>query len=461
MPGSNTSVTSASNPLTGMRRPRHAGMIYAHPSRFLRPIALQPIRPGEILDSVSLVGEIRQNGLVDLQLAPFTYAEVACWFIPMHAYGAEFINLFTTDAEDIVQRGTFGDIEGIPGDANNPDQFESRITSGGVSQNNRPWAGEIGDPTDTASSYVPYASHGAYIVADTYYGLDTTLDFRNILLLSNPPLVSPWIRGATLQSHNINTGLDSVDANETSLTQMLENMFLMTSPDRTFPEILAGFGVNPSKAAGMPVPILTEQMRLNAPDEHYLHGQSTGVSSQTNGDFADGWQSHRYGSAVSPDPDQGHVWNDRPFGNLQASINVNRQRGIRADTFGMLMTTIVPYNIQGRQQEYGHMFDATRLLNLGHWGDPSFGGMEELDFITIQDLYQRGLPGDPSSTEAEQQAFNLLNLYLHGDVFAEHDDPDRNAFAYRGPDGGTVPTDKLDYTTKISTQWNIRTDMVG
>lgn len=461
MPGSNTSVSQANVPLTGTRRPRHLGMVYAHPSRFLRPIAAQPIRPGEVLDSVSLVGDITQNGLIDLQTAPFTYAEVAVWFIPLHAYGAEFTALFTTDAEDIVQRGTFGDIEGIPGDANNPDAFESRITSGGVSQNNRPWAGEIGDPTDTGSSYVPWVSHGTYIVGDTFYGLDTTLDFRDPLLLSNPPLVSRFVRGATLSSHNINTGLDSVDPAETSLTQMLENMFLMTSPDRTFPEILAGFGVNPARAAGMPVPILTEQMRLDSDEDHYFEAHSATLLEQENDNFADGWQTHRYGPSLTSDANGGHVWNDRPFGRLKASINVNRKRSIRANTFGILLTTIVPYNIQGAQQQYGHMFDATRLLNLGHWGDPSFGGMEELDFITIQDLYQRGLPGSPSATVADQQAINLLNLYLHGDVFAEHDDPDRNAFAYRSPGGGTVPGDKLDYTTKISTQFNIRTDMVG
>ncbi|DAZ92352.1 TPA_asm: major capsid protein [Microviridae sp.] len=455
MPGSNTSISRSSNPLTGVRRPRHPGMIAGQALRTLRPFALQPIRPGEILESVSMVGDIRHNALIDTLNAPFTHAEVAVWFIPLHAYGPEFTALFTTDAEDIVQRGTFGDIEGAPGDANNPDPFENRITSGGLSQLNRPWAGEIGDPTDTGSTYVPWASHGAYIVADSFYGLDTTLDFRDDALLGNPPFVSDFVRGATLQSRDINIGLDSISSNETSLTQLLENMFLMTTPDRTFPEILAGFGVDPHRASGMPVPILTEQMMLRAPEDHYLHGQSTGVSSQNN-DSDEGWQSFRYGAAVSPDPDQGHVWNDRPFGQLMTPVNINRKRGIRANTFGMLMATSVVYNTQGLQQDYGHMFDATRLLNLGHWGDPSFGGIEEIDFITIQDLYNR-----EGTTDATQQAFNLLNLYMHGDIFVDHDRNDRNVFSYRGPDGEVVPATRLDFTTKVSTQFNIRTDLVG
>ncbi len=454
MPGSNRSISVQRRPLTGMRKPRHPGSVYAHTLRSLRPFAVQPIRPGEVLDSVSLVGNIWYNSLVDLVAAPMTYAEVAVWYIPLHAYGAEFTALFTTDAEDSVQRGTFGDIDGIAGDVNNP-LAEGHIMAGGASQANRPWAGESGaGGASPGSTYVPWVSHGSYIVGDTYYGLDTTLDFRDSQLLANPPFVSEFVRGATLSSFSIGTGIDADPSVETSLTNMIENLFQLSTPDRTFPEILAGFGVDPRRSAGMPVPILTEQYLLNG-EPHTMHGQSPDVNSFSgDGDFFH-WTGTQYGLNATSDPDGGHIYHRRPLGFLNTQVNINRKRGIRADTFGILMATVVPYGIFGDQGSYGHIFDTTRMTNLGHWGDPSFGGIEELDFITVQDLYNRA-----ADSNASQQAINLLNLLMHGDVFAEHGN-NSDQFGYRG--AGNTQNEGIDnaFTTKISTQFNIRTDLFG
>jgi len=461
MPGAQTSVTVARNPLTSQRKPRHLGQIWDMDGQFLRPFMMAPIRPGERLDSISIVGDIFQNSMINIVQAPLTYYEVGVWYIPLHAYGPDFANIFLTDAEDIAERGTGGaDIAGAAGEAANL-ITQGHIGSGGYSVKNRPWAGEIANAADIGSTMVPWVSHGSYIVGDAYYGLETGLDFRAATLLDNPPLVSPFIRGASIQGHALGTGgIDPDPSAETSLTQMLESMYLLATPDRTMPEILGGFGVDARRASGMPVPLLIDQGMMMAQDNpqqlgvHAPNIQSVAVQDQA---VDVGFAGDRFGSVVSAETgDPGIISTLRPMGNLHSRVSVNRQRGIRADTFGIILGTVVTYAPQGTQASFGHHMDGTRLLNLGHWGDPSFGGIEELDFVTVQDMYDRAGTGETS-----QRVMNLLNLYMHGDEFTEHGQNGASSFQYRSAGGDPLSEQNNSYTAKLSCQLNISTDMFG
>lgn len=464
MPGAETQLNVANIPRRGMRRPRHTGQIFRQTSRQIRPFMAAPIRPGETLESISLHGETWMNSMVNLVQAPLTYTEVGVWYIPLHAYGPEFVDIFETDAEQIAERGAAGaDLAGAAGDATFPAGVgQGHLSVGGYQQANRPWAGEHGNESDLGSSYVPYSSHGAYIIGENYYGLDNGQDFRNSALLQNPPIAEPFIRGATLQSHAIGTGgIDPDPSAETSFTQMLESLFLLSQPSRTMSEVLAGFGVNPRRASGMPVPLLLEQKVLKGQTQAqpYTGTLAVGVNDGTE-DVGVGstFGGTRFGTVVTSDADAGILHGLRPMGSMRSVFDVQRNRGITADNFGIILGTVCTWPIFSTRGSFGHMMDATRLLNLGNWGDPSFGGIEETDFMAIQDLYTRD-----GVTENSQQVFNLLNLYLHGDEFAEHAQDGQDAFTYRGPGGDTYDPSSPNgqYTSKMSVQLNIRTDLVG
>jgi hypothetical protein len=444
-----------------MRHPRHPASLFDIQSRFMRPFAAQPMRPGETLTHVDLFGELWHNSLVNLALAPMCYFQVGLWFVPLSAYGPGFKALFTTDAEDIAQRGAAGaDLAGTAGDATFPaGTSQQRLTTAGYQQVPRQWAGEIGNTGDLPSSYVPWVSHGSYIIADNYYGLDTTLDFRDTNLLQNPPFVEPYIRGATIMGHDLSTGgIDPDPSAETSLTQMLESLYLLQTPTRSFNEILQGFGVDPRDAEGMPVPIMVEDYILESEIAGPLYGVSdTVVDAAEDEGVAAGWGASNFGGVPTTSAVDGLVYSVRPMGYLRKKIGARRSRMVTADTFGMLIGTVTPFVVNGTQGDFGHMFDATRMLNLGHWGDPSFGGIDEIDFMTVQDLYAR----DAVTETGGQEAFNLLNLFLHGDVFTEHAQNSVDAFAFRGPGGDPFSNANVNFTVKLSAGWHIRTDLVG
>jgi len=423
----------------GLRMPTHTWLCEADP-RELRPLFAAPLRPNETLVGLRLRADVMTQQMMKVAWFNPVEVELAVWKVPISVLGEEFMKLMVADAEDSV--GSFSTVAGSGVPVGNPSTAVQGATTPQAHQARvRPWAGEIGQagalPTDNESLYTPYVSESMYRVATSYYeveqsgdptqaglqgGTTTTLS-GSVDLYEHPPVIGPHIRGATLSGIAIGGTPGSQDTEEfspffDSISQWAERLSLMSKPNQTYAEWLGSFGVNASRIATLPEPVMIQRklfQRIGTPQ-----GWMENVGTTTASDFIDSHGQALF-TAIDTATTDFRVWRDTAGSALMgASFDVTRGRRLMIDEPSILLGTWVYWLWHNSEGEYTHMFDLTRMTHGSHWGNPT-GGIDESDFLTVQRLFTQ----DGATLQTSEEtgavgplAMNMLNLYLHGDSFS-------------------------------------------
>ena len=396
-----------------------------------------------------------------------TYAEIGLWYVPISTYPSWFRDVITATAEDVAERAN--NVSGTGVQESTTAVNDQGHMAMGLQQKPRQWAGELGAAAgdDTSSSYMPYTSHGVYKIAADWYDMDIAGSmWNNNDLFDNPPFIENYIRSAQRSAFDL--GLTGVDVDPTAaswFSELVERLYLLSQPELTYAEYLAGHGVDPRRAGGLCMPIMLDHAMLKPTAPTVFHTGAGTSANRNDVDLSDtmeiisftaGGGSHSIAfdeKAVSP---YGHTW------------NTYRKRSLFFDEPGFIIGTVTHWNVKARGDMHAH-FAANRMTHPGMWGNRAFGGVEESDFIGTQSLYQQSGAAPTVGQEAGQTsgiyALNMLNLYLHGDENAISESNGLNiapqAFAYRQPGGTFQEGAYLDLTSKLSCQLHIASDLVG
>jgi len=481
MPGGKLSIDVAPIDDRGMRRPRHVGHISRHQPHLIHPFMAHPLRPGETLKSLGIQGQCWFNSLVQFPQLPFMYSEILVTVIPLSALHPAFVEMYTASGEDVFERtGTHLGGSGQVIANLSPANEQGHLTPG-LQQQPRRWAGKIGGVSGgsglSATSYMPYVSFATYKAATDWYDLDNTNDPQNVNWFDNPPLVSDWIRSSTTNGFtrgDAGVDLDVDAATDLTLSDLVERLYIMSRSEMTYAEILAAHGVNPKKAGGLSLPVLHRQRFLKPQSNPQIVGGgiesgSAALNNAEDNAISGGFAGHDLSSVISPDTTSSALHNVRPFGAVKADFDdrANLRKGIFIEEPSILLGTTVWYQVGMAVNEYGYMFDMTRMVGPGHWGQVQNGGIDEDDFLTVQELYQRSGDNLQAGVQGETgvNVFNMLGLFLHGDQTAIDatnglaDDVNTTGFYTAG--GNQYAGNNVTCDTKLSIDIGIMSDLVG
>jgi hypothetical protein len=398
--------------------------------------------------------------------APLAYGEVGLWYVPLSAL-PEWMKQIPVGTVKDVGGPQADEVGGTHVPATQDTIANQGHRSIGGQHKLRLWAGEVGgDQTtqDDSSMYVPYVSHATYEVAGAYYDL-TARDRQAVALFDNEPILTEYVRGATTNAFDVGEGIaDPVTGNtEVSfLSEIIERLYLLTAVEQTYAEYLRMAGVNPLLAGALPLPLYHEHQFFGPMGSPQMHG---GISDTAN-DTAD--QSSFTATQQTQDlivsQTETAIWDSRPLSMIGCKWGGFRRRNIRFDEPGIVIGTHVWWEEFGLANDFAHMFDMTRMTHPGHWGNRQGGGVDEEDFIATQSLYDiNGQNLQTNVVEGQDSgayAFNLLNLYLHGEAAA----PAPNGtdfFRWRRPYGADLSNALADPSSKFSVQLHFLSDLVG
>lgn len=468
MAGAHTNIGVDRDIDRGLRSPRHLGLVSQLPQRFLRPFCVAPVRPGETLASVSIQGDMMFDSILQLNNRPMMYGETALWYVPMTVlpqWMQQIVISTPRDAATVATTNTFGGSAPV----DNTAIGDQGHLSDGLQSRQRAWAGEIGGnqgTQDISSLYAPFTSHSTYRIATDWYDLDN-IDWRDADMMQNEPIISEYIRGALISSFNASETLINREPSNPGATfaDLVEGLMQLTRPETTWAEYLANHGVNPRNLDSMTHPIMIDhQAMLPMGTPHVLHQTnetSFDIDDSTSTSFTNTFQAEDH--IVDPN-ELVSTWDARGVGAVGSRINRSGRPMLRFEQPGFIVGTHVWWGETGSDEDFGHHFDANRLVSPGHWGSRVAGGLDEEDFIATQNIYDplgtSLQDGDEGNQDAETQVMSMLNLFLHGDVAA----PGPNAWAfhrYRGPYGSEIPSGLVRCSGRLSTQFHIISDLVG
>lgn len=458
MPGADLSIDLQSVGDRGVRAPRHLGAVFAHQQQQLRPWMIAPVRPGETLLGASIQGETWLNMVCNAPQAPMLWAEIGLWYIPLGVMGEWMKQLITNtgdDLEDNTGTTTLSHPMGL-GLADNPNEP-------GLQNFNRPWAGELGDGADLGAVYLPLGSRGSYQVAGDWYGLNNTPHVNVDSRYDNSPEVDLYVMSASRVRADLQGFADPDPSTSTSLATLMDTLSILARTEITYAEYLAAHGVDPKRAGSISAPVMIEHGFIGSQeDPHFpvIASLSGGVTDNNDKQLYEATVgSGIAGTTATNDADFGFVYGMRPMAAFYRKWNTFRTKAMPIPEPGIILGTVVGYQEPFGAGEGGAQLDATRLINGALWGDRSFGGIDETDFMTVLDTFDRG------GAQVNQAIYNMLNLYVNGDVFGYGELTTGNPFAFRdisgrGIDQGVASFDP-DFTTKLSGQLYILSDLVG
>lgn len=447
------------------RLPQHEGAIL-HGIQQLTPFFCAPLRPNESLDYISLRGFSSMLRFVNVVRAPMSSVELAVWRVPLTTMAHWMAYQFSTNADETTeyQAGTRRAGSGVQ--LSNDPIDEQGQRSVGLQRRMRRWAGEISDEgvlgvTSAASAYMPYTSFSTWVVGKMFYDLNLLVSdgYEDDDLYQTPPLIddrvrSPLMRSTTLQTEDDNI-VDSAIAPD-SLVTLGEKLSLMSQAEMTYAEVLGAYGVPPGLAAAMPELLLHRRQNLRSGTPQLMSGvvpNADGaqyiVNSQSDHGFGDL-------SVVDGAYTMGNL---SPMGVLDTSWNLRRDSRIWNAEHSVILGTMCYYVPSYDAAEYAHHMAVNRLTNRTHWGIPSMGGVEEMDFLAGQRLYnvdgtalQIGEYG-----QSGVNAMNMANLYLHGDNFTNNTD----YFRFVDPAGNELGDQNAQVASQIDLDMAIHTDMMS
>lgn len=464
----------------GLRHPLHRQLLAKADYRLLHPFFAAPLRPGETLAGLSLVGETWVRSILNLSARPMISGQIGYWIVPLSALHPFFVGLYTGDARDVMERSA---------DANAPGGTSARIVGGpnsgqghltpGLQSYARRWAGEIGgtDISDNpipGGEYAPYVSFATWKVAQDWYdmSLPGNTAYENADLFDNPPGLAPYIRGAL--KRGFDTQGVEVDPNvstETSYAELLEHLFLLSKSERTYADALAAHGVNPMMAAGVARPVAkmdfnfgpmnANPMWVGVPQGVGFNADPTTVDQTVASTAYDNTATNEAGGLGYT------IASERSaFGMVGSDVSFNQGTRQFITEPSILLGTAAFWFQNGATNRYGHHFDMTRMIQPGHWGDISMGGIDEEDFLAVQDIYNwlgtAVQVGEHEDQAGADHVFNLLNLYLHGEETAVSGDVDGALeFRFRGPTGLAIDQENRKISGHLSTQIHVLSDLVA
>jgi len=444
----------------GLRTPMHTAAVTATRRR-LQPFMAHPLRPNETLIGLRLnVGAWLNQG-VKLGIHQPIGLEVGVWKVPVSALGDQFIDLIAGGAEDAAHRTDPIQVQtvNLPG----PLAEQGHLDGTALGTKPRPWAGEVGQdavPADADDArYARWVSASTWAVARAFYDLElgehsSAADRDDFTLHDEAPLLADMIRGATYSG--ITAGQDGIDtipsgttgtsAYETSISQWAEVLAVMASPDRTYAEYLQAFGVNPSRVRSLPEPYLYRRGML-APwgsPQMWHFGANWSSDNDSSADFvvnapeyndSYGQYVRQMAPTIATTPDRGVAFAGDRMGlvRLGTQFRLKRRRRMIVDEPSVLLGCFAWWPVMTRESQYAHHMDMSQMMHAAHWGVPT-GGIDETDFLAANTLMDAAAAGTQEG-EADAditgglRAFNLLNLYLHGDAFCN----DVNRFGLYGP----------------------------
>lgn len=439
----------------GLRSPRHIGMIYAQEFARLQPWMCAPVRPGETFVGASIQGETWLNSVINAVQAPMMWAEVGLWYIPLPALGDWMTRMLTNTGDDVEDQST-----GTTSSGSSIDYADSP-NEPGLQIGNRPWAGETGDAAvgDLGAAYMPYVSRGTFKVAEDWYGVNNERGVATDTRYDAPPIVDNGVSSASRKRADLQGFGDDNPSTSQSFATMLEDLSLLTKGEFTYAEYLAAHGVNPRHSSSISQPMLIENGAITARDPKFAVGlmESNVLDNQDNDDYAGQVGAGLFGLNATQDVNAGFVYGQKPMASYMKRWNTYRTKAFHFDAPGVLLGTVVPYVELAGQTDGGSYFDAVRMTSGGHWGDRSFGGVEETDFLAVRDYFPR------DGIQDDQSIWNFLNTYINGDNFGYGEIAAGNPFAFRDVTGRgyTTTGQTRDVTTKLSCQLHILSDLVG
>lgn len=455
MPGADLSIAVSDLGNNGIRSPRHLGAVFSHGEQLLHPWMIAPVRPGERFLGASIQGTTWLNSVINAVQAPMMWAEIGLWYIPLGSMGEWMTQMITNTGDDLEDNTGSTTTSrpmglGLADSANEP----------GLQHINRPWAGEVGNGSDLGAVYLPVGSRGSYKVASDWYGLNNTPHANVDSRYDSPPQVDEYVMSAARARTDVQGFADPDPSSTVSMATLMQDMSLLTRTEITYAEYLAAHGVDPRRAASMSMPLMIEHGYIGAqPDPHFVHGfASSGVNDANDSNsYASTVGGGQAGTASTSLVNAGFVYGQRPMASHYKQWDTYRTKAMPIPEPGIILGTVAYWAEEfGVQNAGASSFDATRLINGSLWGDRSFGGIDEQDFIAVLNLYDRG------GANVDQAIYNMLNLYINGDIFGYGELTSDNPFAYRDPTGrGYVGAFDRDCTTKLSAQLHILTDMVG
>jgi len=423
---------------------------------------LAPVRPGETLAAASITGDTVFDSVVQLQNLPMTYAELGLWFVPFTVLPPWMKAMVIGTPQDFLDHG---DIGGTTAPLDGGPIASQGHTTEGLQTRLRPWAGEVGGNQTVqqdVSAYAPFASWCTYMIAQDWY--DTQgIDWEDEDQFQNEPVVSQYVRGATMSSFTVGSAaLDTDPSSITSLAQLVEDLFLLTRTETTWAEYLAQHGVDPRRLQSMTVPLMLQHEYCgNMGSPQFFSNSMTDQAVDLENVEATGFANTHQIEAHLTDPDEWSTgWDSRGLGLIGTKWGRSGSPMIRFEQPGFIVGTHVWWGEDGGAQDYGHIFDATRLIKPGNWGHRAAGGIDEEDFITANDLYDTAgtslQVGD--SDQSGQNVMNMLNLFLHGEIAAPLG---TSFFRYRGPYGRTLGDPLIRMSSRFSGQLHIISDLVA
>lgn len=463
----------------GIRKPRHLSFLGELGYNVLQPFMAAPVRPGETIAGMSYNINTWVRSMFNLAQRPFVAAEVGYWLVPLSAMDPFFVDLVVGTARDVMERAVETQSSGRAARvAPNPVSAQGHLTPG-LQHKARQWAGEIGGQSGgnglTGSEYAPYVSNAVWKIAQDWYDmqLNNNAYYENPALHDNPPTLQNYIRGASISGFTAST--DAVDpdpSGNSELSDLLEGLFLLTREEKTYAEYLARHGIDPRRAAGIAQPVALEHFNFTPMGSPQIISNMTARDDFLVDIGAGTDEDDTYGAF---DPTAGQLGNiqyhfDRAFyGAYGASRQGFRRRNLLVTEPSILVGTIAAWREQGTAARYSHVFDMTRMTHPGHWGDRGIGGVEEEDFLAVQDFYTTDgttqQAGASSDQTGDEHVMNMLHLYLHGEINNMgrngNDTDGLDAFSYREPGGAGYAATNTDINGHIQTQLHILSDLVA
>lgn len=451
----------------GIRSPRHLAGLASQRPQALYPFMAAPLRPGETLSGVSVVGESNIASICNLVNYPLSWAEMGLWVVPVASLGQQFVDLIVNSGEDVVQQGMANLNPGTGVEASGAGEVANQgHQRTGTQHIPRLWAGEVGGIAGSLgiaqSNYMPYVSAATYKVArewyDTQFG---TVGFGDDDLYDNPPPIEFFNQGALRQNFNQGTaGLDD-DLSSLSLSELVERMFLFSSSEYSYAEYLAAHGVNPRRAASIARPVMLRQAMLqNRGDGHPIFGTIPSDAAV----IANG-QSDTIQVKDLTTSNASLVHDRAPYGLVGHQWNASNNGDMFIEEPSILLGTMCWWSESLVASGYAHHLDMTRMTHPGHWGNRIGGGIDEEDFIAVQQLYNAAgddlQAGSGSHGQTGSAIFNMLNLFINGDTYASADGAGTSEFFFRQPGGGVLNGVQGELTSKLSIQLRVMSDLVA
>lgn len=475
MPGADLDLPIDRPDDRGLRSPLHINCSPTIGYNSLQPIMAAPLRPGETLASIDFEMASWVRSVVNLSQRPYLAGQVGFWLCPLSTLHQWFVDLYTSTAQDKMERAV--DTQSIGTGARVADDPTTGhgVYTLGLQRTTRRWAGELGGNSGgtglAGTEFAPYVSWATYKAAVDWYDLSmpNSFLFENVNLHDNPPGIGPYIRGALQKGFD--AGTDAVDADpstSTSFASLLETLFLLSQPEMTYAEKLAANGGNPFRAGGISQPVGLVDFTFSPQGNPQIVSHQTENSVITVGgstDIGDTVQSHQ---VVTSGPVNLSWVHDRAaYGMLGATARRTMRRNLKIDEPSILLGTVCYWGVTGQADRYGTHFDVTRMTHPGHWGDRSFGGIDEEDFLAVQDIYDAAgvapQAGGAPDQSGDNHVFNLLNLYLHGEETAIGPELTGNGeFALLREIGGSS-TDGINASINghFATRLNVLSDLVA